>query len=138
MSQLLSKGIRDHLLADATVHAIVDENIHYKGLPSQSTFPHIWFSLVGREKEETLDGTGLTYYRYSMELVSFGDSTFPDGRGEELADAVYDALNEVTDSLGDFAIDSAYIEDADDNYVFKSVDSDERLFLKAFDLLVIA
>lgn len=133
----LPKAIRKHLLADATIASLVGQRIHYKGIPEKSAFPHIFFYKRGRTTDDTLDGDGIVYNRFAVEIVGEQTVADPDGKGEAVADAVFARLHNSSGPFDTLEIDSAFVEDADDNYVFKSVDSDDRLFLKAYDLLVI-
>lgn len=131
MADTLPQSIRSHLLGDSEIAAKVgSKRIHYQVVPQTSQFPHVWFTRSGRDADELLDGDGLVFHRFLIEIAA------KDG-GETLADLVFDRLHQSEGPFDAFEIDSAFMEDADDSYTFQSVDSADALFLKAFELLVI-
>jgi hypothetical protein len=117
------------LQENATVEAAVSNRIHYQQLPQKSIYPHIYLARSGREADDLLDGEdGIVVERYVAELVA---SVFD----EDLCNAVQLVLNNLECTYEGVTVHVTDLEDVDDNYVFKSADSD-ALFLHGFRIAV--
>ena len=125
----LPKAIRNHLINVPDIEFAVGPRIHYQVIPKESTYPHIWFTRSSRDPDDLLDGDGLVFHRFKVEIVAQDDAG-------DLAEHVFNALHLNDGPIDSVEIDSAFMEDADDSYLFRSV-ADDALFLKAFELLVI-
>lgn len=118
------------LKGDTTITGLIADRVHYQTIPQSSKYPHIYLARQSRETESFLDGgNGPTEDRFIVEVVS---EAYTDG----LCSAVYDVLNGIECVLPDGTwIYCTDVTDVDDNYVFKSADSD-ALFLHAFQVTV--
>lgn len=106
----------------------VGERIHYQELPQSSTYPHIWFEKTGSESDDMLEGLGPAVERYMVEII--GDEFDTD-----LVDAVVGTLRNLDGPIGTGVVFVTHIDDADDDYLFKSTESD-KLFMQALRVSV--
>lgn len=116
--------------SQSTIAAAVGNRVHYQTIPQTSQYPHIYMARQSRETETFLDGdNGPTEDRFIVEIVA---ETYTDS----LCSAVYEVLNGIECQLPDGTwVYCSDVSDADDNYVFRSADSD-ALFLHAFQVTV--
>lgn len=118
------------LAENTTVAEKVSDRIHYQQLPQKSVYPHIYLARNGRDTEALVSGEdGIVIERYIAELVT---ATRFD---EALCDAVQSVLTTLECSYEGVTVHLTELEDVDDNYVFKSADSD-ALFLHGFRVAV--
>lgn len=123
------KLIRLYLASDPVIAAKVGSRIHYQTVPQESVYPHIYYSRTGKDNDTLLDGSsGRTTERFTLELVA-------QAFDEELCDAVESVLQTIETTYEDVTVDCTDVEDVDDNYAFKSADSD-ALFMHGFTVAV--
>ena len=110
--------------------ASVGDRVHYQSIPQSSQFPHIYLARQSRETETFLEGgDGPTEDRFIVEFVA-------ESYRDDQCSAIYDTLAGIECMLPDGTwIYCTDVTDVDDNYVFKSADSD-ALFLHAFQVTV--
>ncbi len=119
------KLLRMALNNNATIAEKVEGRVHYQQLPQKSSYPHLYIARSSRDTDGMIDGEdGIVIERYVVELVA---TTFD----SDLCDAVQDVLSNLECELEGVTVHLVDMEDVDDNYVFKSADSD-ALFLHGF------
>lgn len=124
------KGIRERLLADSALTALVDDRIHYQELPQGSVFPHVWFTRTGRQQDNLLDASEeMTVETFSFEIVGDTDC-------EAIVDRLIELLGQLEGQFGSQDVQLVDISDADDNYVFQSVGEGEPNYLHAIQIEV--
>ena len=116
--------------ANTVLATAVGDRVHYQTIPQSSLFPHIYIARQSRETETFLEGgDGPTEDRFVVEFVA-------ESYSDNQCSAVFDALNDIECQLPDGTwVYCTDVTDVDDNYVFKSADSD-ALFLHAFQVTV--
>jgi hypothetical protein len=120
--------IRGRLLMVDDITDRVGERIHYQELPQSSKYPHIWFERSGTETDELLDTLGPAVERFTLEIIG-------DEFDSELIDAVIGTLQNLDGPVGTGTVFVTHIDDADDDYLFKSSESD-KLFMHALRVSV--
>jgi hypothetical protein len=122
--------IIDAIKANATLLAAIGQRVHYQTIPQSSQYPHVYLARTGRDTEDFLDGSdGPTEDSFVLEFVA-------ESFEGNLCSALYDTLSSLEGQLPDGTwIYCTDVLDVDDNYVFKSADSD-ALFLHAFQVTV--
>lgn len=121
----------DAIRLNSTLLAALGTRVHYQTIPQSSQYPHVYLARQSRDVETFLDGgDGVTEDSYVVEFVA-------EEYDGELCSALYTALSSIEGFLADgtthvFCTD---VTDMDDNYVFKSAESD-ALFLHAFQVTV--
>jgi len=124
----LPRAIRESLLGDAQLVASVAQRVHYQEIPQHSDLPHVWFSRTGRTSEDCLDGSDeLTIERFSVEIVAESDA-------EAMVDRVVELLEAFRGTVTTHYVQRVDIEDADDDYVFRSVGEAEPDYLHALQV----
>ena len=127
----LPKALRTALLADTAIQSAVGTRLHYQEIPQSSDYPHIWFTRTARTREDCIDGTEESVVdRFTFEVVSDVD-----------AEAVVDALESTlrgfeSDNVGGRHVQLVVVEDAEDDYVFRSVGEGEPNYLHALQVAV--
>lgn len=117
------------LRSNSTISTFCSDRIHYQVLPQKSVYPHIYIARSGKDNESLLDGDdGVTTEYFTVEVVS---QTF----NEDACDAIEDVLGGLTCVYDGVEVHCSNVDDVDDNYVFKSADSD-ALFLHGFKVAV--
>lgn len=120
--------IRSRLLLTTDITDRVGERVHYDHLPESSSLPHIWFQRTGVETDDLLEGQGPAIDRYTVEIVGeVFDTT--------LIDAVVETIKNMDGPVGSGVVFLTFVDDADDDYVFKSAESDQ-LFMHALRVSV--
>lgn len=126
----IPKAMRAALLADGQLSAIVGQRVHYQEIPSESEFPHVWFTRTGRDRSDVLDGTEeMTVERFSFEVVSDVDC-------EAVIDRMVEVLEGFVGQVEDRDVQLVSVDDADDDYIFKSVGEGEPDYLHALQVTV--
>jgi hypothetical protein len=120
--------IRSRLLLVDAIRERVGERVHYQQIPEPSVMPHVWFMRTGVDTDDLLLGDGPATDRYIVEIVS-------DVFDTELVDAIVATLKDMDGPLGDGVVFLTFVDDADDDYVFKSAESD-HLFMHALRVSV--
>lgn len=119
------KLLRMALNNNATIAEKVAGRVHYQQLPQKSVYPHLYISRSSRDTDGTIDGEdGIVVERYVVELVATAFDS-------DLCDAVQNVLSNLECELEGVTVHLVDMEDVDDNYIFKSADSD-ALFLHGF------
>ena len=125
----IPKLLRLALNANSEITEKIAGRVHYQQLPQKSIYPHLYIARSGRDTDGMIDGEdGIVTERYIVELVA---SAFD----SDLCDAVQDVLSNLECSYEGVTVHLIDLEDVDDNYVFKSADSD-ALFLHGFKIAV--
>jgi hypothetical protein len=126
----IPKAMRAALLADSQLVAIVGERVHYQEIPSESEYPHVWFTRTGRDRTDFLDGEEeMTVERFSFEVVSDRDC-------EAVIDRLVEVLEAFIGQVEDRDVQMVSVDDADDDYIFKSVGEGEPDYLHALQVTV--
>jgi hypothetical protein len=121
--------LRLALTNNSVITTKLDGRIHYQYLPQKSVYPHIYLARSSRDVEGLIDGEDdVVIERYVAELVA---PTFD----ADLCDAVQEVLSNLECSYEGSVVHLVDLEDVDDNYVFKSADSD-ALFIHGFRIAV--
>lgn len=126
----IPKLLIDAIKANTFLASVLGGRIHYQTIPESSTFPHVYIARQSRTSETFLDGeSGPVEDSYVIEVVA-----------ESFNAELCTELDEAMSALEGFLEDGTWIYctdvgDVDDNYVFKSADSD-ALFLHAFQVTV--
>lgn len=126
----IPKAMRAALVADSQLTALVADRIHYQELPQTSVYPHVWFTLSSRNRDELLDGSEeMTSRRFAFEVVSDGDA-------EEIIDRIVVILKAFEGQHGSQDVQLVQIDDANDDYIFQSVGEGEPDYLHALQVAV--
>lgn len=117
------------LNTNSEISSKVSNRIHYQQLPQKSVYPHLYLARSSRDVEGLIDGEDdVVVERYVVELVANYFDT-------DLCDAVQQVLSDLECSYEGVTVHLVDLEDVDDNYVFKSADSD-ALFIHGFRIAV--
>lgn len=120
----------DAIKANATLLAAIGQRVHYQTIPQSSQYPHVYLARTSRDTEDFLDGSdGPTEDSFVVEFVA---EAFDGALCSELYDVLSSLEGQMPDGTWIYCTD---VLDTDDNYVFKSADSD-ALFLHAFQVTV--
>jgi hypothetical protein len=121
--------ITDTLRANSTIQTKCASRIHYQTIPQSSQYPHIYCARQGQFSDGNVDGSrGTITDRFVIEIVArFYDPI--------LCEAVQSALTWDGFQTSGLEVFLSEIEDVNDDYVFKSADSD-ALFLHGFVVTV--
>lgn len=126
----IPKAMRARLLATTAVTDVVASRVHYQELPQESVYPHVWFTRTSRDEDDALEGGHLVQERFAIEIVGLEDM-------EGLVDAIFGQLEPWRETLGGGQeIQLVDIEDADDDYVFRSVGEGDPTYLHALSVVV--
>jgi hypothetical protein len=125
----IPRAMRELLLTNTELVTAVSNRVHYQELPQASAYPHVWFTRTGRNEDDALEGGHLVTERFTVEVV--GDSDV-----EGLLDAIFDTLSNWRASVGDKDIQLVDVEDADDDYIFRSVGESEPTYMHALQVVV--
>ncbi len=85
----LETGLRDRLLANPAVVALVGAEVYPHDAPEYATFPYITYHMVSDEKPRNVNAGTVRYKRYTYEIGVFG-VVYDDV--EALADVVWAAF----------------------------------------------
>lgn len=120
----------DAIRANATLLAALGKRVHYQTIPQSSDYPHVYIARDGRVTEDFLDGSdGPTEDSFVIEFVA-------EAYNGTLCSELYDSISQLEGQMpGGPWVFCTDVTDVDDNYVFKSADSD-ALFLHAFRVTV--
>lgn len=125
----IPKLLRMALNDNSVVTEKIAGRIHYQQIPQKSTYPHLYIARSSRDTDGLIDGEdGIVIERHVIELVATAFDS-------DLCDAVQEVLENLECSLEGVTVHCVELEDVDDNYVFKSADSD-ALFLHGFKIAV--
>ncbi len=126
----IPNAIRAALIADTQLNTLVANRIHYQEIPTESQYPHIWFARTGREQDDLLDASEeMTQERFSFEIVGQADC-------ESVVDRVIAVLNQFEGQVGARDVQLVDIDDADDDYLFKSIGEGEPDYLHALQVTI--
>ncbi len=123
----LPRKIKSDLLANAAVTAKVGQRVHYQSIDQESVRPHIYFARQGRDDDDCLVGDGVRIERYVFEIVA-------NQQLETLVDAVVDTVKAITGDVGDRNVQYVEVEDAGDEYLFRSIGEGDASFLHALQI----
>lgn len=126
----IPKAIRAALLADVQLVELVANRVHYQEIPQDSEFPHVWFTRTSRDRSEFLDGNEeLTVERFAFEVCSDRDC-------EAVIDRLVAVLEAFEGQVETRDVQRVDVDDADDDYIFKSVGEGEPDYLHALQVAV--
>jgi hypothetical protein len=125
----IPKAMRAKLLANTTLQSEVGQRIHYQEIPQASEWPHVWFTRTSRNEDDALEGGHLVTERFAIEIASNTDS-------EAIIDAIFAELSEWRGDVSGKDIQLVDVEDADDDYIFRSIGEGEPTFLHALQVVV--
>lgn len=124
----LPELLRAHLLEDLTIAEAVGERVHYQTIPDDTDPPWVWFSMNGRQNGEELGGgDGIREVRYSFEVVATDPPVW--------LDYLVAALEAFEVEEAGLVVQLVEVEDADDDYVFRSVGEGDAEFLHALTVV---
>jgi hypothetical protein len=124
--------IRAALRSDSVLLQRLSGRIHYQYIPQDSAYPHVFFTVQSRDHEDLIDPNerGLQTMRFIVEVV------------QEASSPNYDTLTRIENKLNGLegakdgiVIWVTEVSDVDDQYEFKSADSD-ALFVHGFTVQV--
>lgn len=125
----IPKLLRLALNENSVITEKVAGRVHYQQLPQKSVYPHLYVARSSRDTDGLIDGEDdVVIERYVVELVA---NSFD----ADLCDAVQSVLGNLECSYEGSIVHLVDLEDVDDNYVFKSADSD-ALFIHGFRIAV--
>jgi len=106
----LRDGLVAHLKANAGVAALVVDRVYHEGMPQNVVYPAVAYAKTSVERFQTLAGpSSLVKARVNVDVWAKTSA-----EAIALADAVKDALDGVTGSLGGLSIQScSYVSEAD-------------------------
>lgn len=125
----IPKAMRARLLANVSLQNALAERIHYQEIPQNSEFPHVWFTRTGRDEDDALEGGHLVEERFAIEIASNSDV-------EAIIDAIFEELSSWTGDVSGKDVQLVDVEDADDDYIFRSIGEAEPVFLHALQVVV--
>jgi hypothetical protein len=128
---VVPKLLVDAIKANTTLAPLVGSRVHYQMIPETSQYPHLYVARTGRRVDNLLDGSDDGPIEDSF-VVEFVAAAFDGAACSALYDALTSLEGQMPDGTWIYCIDCT---DVDDNYVFKSADSD-ALFLHAFQVTV--
>ena len=122
-----SNLIKNTLAAVPAISSRVANRIHYQVLPQESQLPHIWFTRSSRETDDCLSEPGLLTERYILEICAITNE-------EALVDAVVSTLEALEGTVDGRSLQLVEVEDAGDEYLFRSLGDDDADFLFALNV----
>ena len=127
MTSSIEENLRTALSLEFEVNQYIDDRIHYARVPQNRTLPHIWFIRSGENTPLSLDGQGGTHEtRFDLECIS--DDLV---EAMNVSRATKNFLHGYRGVLGDGTVQGIFVEDKDDNYIPKSIGSDEGFHVSA-------
>jgi len=116
------------LLANAADWGIVEQNNISEDAPQ----PRIWFTRSGDETELDQDGTsGLVHSRFDLEVMALDIDVALD-----LTAVIKTALHGYRGTFGSGFALGIFVEDHDDDYLYRGLDADEGLNVSALRILI--
>ena len=95
--------------------------------PQKPPLPRIWYGRASQEEPRDLDGCGgLVFSIWDIEVQSDDNDEMID-----IAEAVKGRLDGYAGLMGGQTIQGAFVNDHDDDYVWKSVGADDGIFAAA-------
>lgn len=108
----IGDAIRDILIQDSTVKGICSSRVYPVLLPQRPVFPAITYQRISGASDMALTGaTGLSHPRFQVDIWS---ATY--AATQALADAVREALNNYSGTVGSVAIGSVVLQSERDQY----------------------
>lgn len=95
--------------------------------PQDPPIPRIWYGRASQEEPRDFDGEGgLVFSLWDIEVQSDDNAEMI-----AIADAVKALLDGYSGAMGDQTIQGSFVNDHDDDYVWKSVGADDGIFAAA-------
>ena len=121
--------LRAHILADATIAAIIGTSCHQSHVPQEITLPYVWFGRTGTEDIRTLDASaGLAPFSEAFDVEAISDDL---SESQTLALAIKSRLNNYRGTFDDSTVKGIFVEDHNDDYMPRGVMSDEGFAVAA-------
>lgn len=129
----VARVIRERLLADSDIVALLAERIHYQVMPDSSTYPHVFFRRTGSSNVADFlncDGGPQAIYM-TLEFVSTQNEELVLGK-------IVDVLMSIKFATYQLGWQIAFVDasDVDDDYAFVSIGEDIPAFAHGLQLVV--
>jgi hypothetical protein len=124
--------LRAALRSDSVLLQRLGDRIHYQYIPQDSKYPHVYYTVQSRDQEDLIDPGeyGQQIMRFIVEVVQEADA--PNYNTLTRIEDKLKALEGAKDGIVIWVTD---VSDVDDQYEFKSADSD-ALFVHGFTVQV--
>jgi len=128
----LAEDLKTYVTASTSINADISGRMHYNRRPQRAVGAFIWYQRQDFSEPLTLDGGGgLGMTRYDVECGSTNLDTAYD-----LADKVRARLHGTSGTVGATTALGIFVEDQDEDYFLKSIDSDEAINIAALSIIV--
>lgn len=136
----IGEDLRTYVVASTTVNAIIGGStastlarMFQSHVPEGAAYPLIWFERASENDELGLDGSsGPKESIWDFECLTEDEAN----HAVVLADAVKARLHGYQGTMGNAVCKAAFVEDHDDDYQVKAIDSDEGRHLSALQVTV--
>ena len=129
-----AKRLKDFLLADTAIAAVVGSHVHQELVPEGSEDNWIWFSRSLTENEICLDaapGTPPLSETFDVEAISPSLAT-----AQELALLVWNRCNCYRGTFGSGTVKGVFVNSQSDDYVPRGVYADSGLHVSALSVQI--
>lgn len=130
----VAERLRTFLIAGASVTTIVGQRVHQNMVPESSAPPYLWFRRSRTDEPRTLDGGSPSGYEQFFDIECVSEDL---SEAQTLAYAVRDRLNNYRGSFADSTVKGIFVEDHSDDYVPRSVSSDDVAHVAALSVQII-
>jgi hypothetical protein len=130
----VAERLRTFLIAGGSVTAIVAQRVHQGVVPESSEPPFIWYRRARTDEPRTLDGGSPSGFEQYFDIECVSEDL---GEAQALAYAVRDRLNNYRGSFADSTVKGIFVEDHSDDYVPRSVSSDDVAHVAALSVQII-
>ena len=130
----VAERLRTFLIAGSSVTAIVASRVHQNMVPESSAIPYIWYRRARTDEPRTLDGGAPSGYEQFFDIECVSEDL---DECQSLAYAVRDRLNNYRGSFADSTVKGIFVEDHSDDYIPRSVSSDDVAHVAALSVQII-
>jgi hypothetical protein len=130
----VAERLRTFLTADAGIAAVVSTRVHQGIVPESSIVPFIWFRRARTDEPRTLDGGSPSGYEQFFDIECVSEDL---DQCQDLALAVRDKLNNYRGTFADSTVKGIFVEDHSDDYIPRSVSSDDVAHVAALSVQII-